>query len=283
MKLAHIILAHSKPLQLRRLIDSLQDESVKSFVHLDAKCNADEYDLPNEQGLEMITPRFDVSWGGFSQVMAIVSSIRCVLNSGEVYDYINLISGQDYPLKPVSAFKAFLEKNAGKIFMEFHLPGHAWVKEAIQRISKYHFTDFKFKGRYLLERIINTLIPARKIPKDFTIIGHSTWFTIDWESALYVVKFFDENPSFIRRFNYTWGADELLIQSVLFNSHLRSKIVNDNLRYIDWSEGKASPRILTMADAKNLRDTNCFFGRKFDMEIDQDIVDYLDTQALKVI
>lgn len=281
MKLAHIILAHSKPQQLKRLTDRLKDKSDKSFIHLDAKCNAADYHLVNEAGIEMITPRFDVSWGGFSQVLAIVSSIRYVLNSGHTYDYINLISGQDYPLKPVSVFKSFLTENTGKVFMEFHLPGHPWIKQAIQRISKYHLTDYKFKGKYFLERIINIITPVRKIPKDFIIVGHSTWFTIDWESALYVVKFFDENQSFIKRFNYTWGADELLIQSVLYNSILKYKIINNNLRYIDWSEGKASPKILTMADVQKLRETDCFFGRKFDLEIDQDIIDYLDTQVLK--
>jgi len=277
MKVAHIILVHNKPLQLKKLLKSLEHADCKAFVHLDRKCNFQDFAfLEKHSFVELISDRQNVTWGGFSIVKAIMASIRQIVKSPVKYDYINLISGQDYPLKSPEAFMSFLEKNPGKVFMEYHLPGHSWLEDAKERLSLYHLTDFKFKGSTRLERVINFLLPEQKMPKGFVFIGHSGWFTLDWASAAYVVDYFENNKSFIWKFKWSWGSDEILIQSILYNSPHQHKMVNNNLRYIDWSEGKVSPKILTMADREKLKTTDCFFGRKFDMNIDESILNYID-------
>jgi hypothetical protein len=277
MKVAHIILVHNKPLQLKRLLKSLENAKCKAFVHLDHKCNFQEFAFLKEHPfVELITDRQNVTWGGFSIVKAIMASIQQIIESTTRYDFINLISGQDYPLKSPEAFLSFLENNPGKVFMEYHLPEHPWLEEAKQRLSLYHLTDFNFKGSTRLERLVNFFLPAQKMPAGFVFIGHSGWFTLDWESAAYVVDYFENKRSFIWKFKWSWGSDEILIQSILYNSPYQHKLVNNNLRYIDWSEGKVSPKILTMADQKNLMTTDCFFGRKFDMNIDESILNCID-------
>ena len=55
------------------------------------------------------------------------------------------------------------------------------------------------------------------------------------------------------------------------------------MRYIDWSEKNARPKILTMLDKNALISSENFFGRKFDMDIDATILNYLDEQVLKTI
>jgi len=277
MKVAHIILVHNKPLQLKRLLQRLEHANAKAFVHLDRKCNLEDYAfLETHPFVDLISDRQNVTWGGFSIVKAIMAAILQIIKSPVKYDYINLISGQDYPLKSPEAFLSFLEKNPGKVFMEYHLPGHSWLEEAKERLSLYHLTDFKFKGSTRLERVINFFLPPQKMPAGFMFIGHSGWFTLDWESAAYVVDFFEKNKSFIWKFKWSWGSDEILIQSILYNSPHQHKMVNNNLRYIDWSEGNVSPKTLTIADQQKLLTTDCFFGRKFDMDIDENILNYLD-------
>ena len=277
MKVAHIILVHNKPLQLNRLLKSLEHENCKAFVHLDLKCNPVDFAFLKENPfVELVNDRQNVTWGGFSIVKAIMASIQQVIKSPLKFDYINLISGQDYPLKSPSAFLTFLEKNPAKVFMEFHLPGHPWLEEAKTKLSQYHLTDYKFKGSTRLERLINFILPRPKMPADFVFVGFSGWFTLERASAVYVVDYFSTHKKFIDKFKWTWGSDEILIQSIVYNSPFKDRMINDNLRYIDWSEGKASPKTLTMADQENLMATECFFGRKFDMNIDESILDYLD-------
>jgi len=277
MKVAHIILVHNKPLQLKRLLQRLEHANCKAFVHLDRKCKLQDFAyLERHPFVELVSDRQHVTWGGFSIVKAIMASIEQIVKSTVKYDYINLISGQDYPLKSPQAFLSFLEENPEKVFMEYHLPGHPWLEKGKQRLSLYHLTDFNFKGSTRLERVINFLLPPQKMPADFVFIGHSGWFTLDWESAAYVVDYFKNNKSFIWKFKWSWGSDEILIQSILYNSPYQHKLVNNNLRYIDWSEGNVSPKTLTMADQQKLMTTDCFFGRKFDINIDEDILNYID-------
>lgn len=43
------------------------------------------------------------------------------------------------------------------------------------------------------------------------------------------------------------------------------------MRMIDWGEDE-SPRVLSMDDLDSISDSKMMFGRKFDFEIDSDIV-----------
>jgi hypothetical protein len=53
-------------------------------------------------------------------------------------------------------------------------------------------------------------------------------------------------------------------------------MVNDNLRYIDWSEGKASPKTFTMNDLPILLHSDKLFARKFNADIDANILNEFD-------
>lgn len=84
-----------------------------------------------------------------------------------------------------------------------------------------------------------------------------------------------KNPNFLKRFNYTWGSDEFYFQSILLNSKFKDNCVNDCLRYIIWDGG--APFNLKMKDYENIKNNinNNLFARKFDENIDNDIIDKL--------
>ncbi|MES2457710.1 MAG: beta-1,6-N-acetylglucosaminyltransferase [Bacteroidota bacterium] len=277
MKIAHIILAHGNPHQLKRLVSALDNKDDMIFVHIDLKCNLDDFlFLRMVQSVVLLPKRFNVQWGGYSLVEATISAFQAVFASEFTFDYINLISGQDFPIKSSSEFRRFLFHNNGRNFMEFHLPGHPWIDEARLRIERYHFTDYKFKGSTFLEGVANSILPKKKLPSGFAIIGHSGWFTLTTAAISYILAFFDANKSFVRKFKFSWGSDEFLIQSILYNSSFKETIVNDNLRYIDWSEGKASPKLLTLLDKNDIDKSPAFFARKFNFIVDNQILEYLE-------
>ena len=83
---------------------------------------------------------------------------------------------------------------------------------------------------------------------------------------------------FINQFKNVWGSDEFFFQSILLNSELKSNCINDNLRYIDWSESEcSSPKTFGISDYDMIKnnDNNNLFARKFDENIDNDIIDKL--------
>jgi hypothetical protein len=177
------------------------------------------------------------------------------------------------------AMNLFLSKNQGKIFMEYYSVYTEWI-EAIPRLEKFHFTDFSFPGSTMLESLLNLVLPKRIPPKELSYVGKSQWFTITIEHIEFIVNFLDSNSHIKRFFALTWGSDEILFQSILFSSQYKDQMINNNLRYIDWSDGSASPKILTMSDVEHLKDSGKFFARKFDSNIDSDILNWIDDNLL---
>jgi hypothetical protein len=86
-----------------------------------------------------------------------------------------------------------------------------------------------------------------------------------------VVDFTNNNDNVMKRFKYTYVSDEIYFQTVLLNSMIAGDtIVNDNLRYIDWSSKKRGlPAFLDITDYEKIKLSNKIFARKFH-EVDSD-------------
>lgn len=281
MLVGHIIVAHKSPDQLKRLVNRLLHPSASVFIHIDKATDIRPFkNAINHGNVHFIKNRVKVNWGGFSQVEAFVNAMAECLMTLPALDYLNILSGQDYPIKSNADFLEHLSTNQGSVFMEFVNSDDKWLQEARRRVTQYHITDLKFFGQYKLEWLINKVMPVRKLPPDFELVGRSQWFTVDRESVLYILDVVKNKKSLVRCFRYSWGADELFFQSILYNSHLRYKLINDNLRYIDWSAQQSSPKVLTIKDADALLQTGGFFARKFDPAVDEHILDYIDENCL---
>lgn len=279
MRIAHLILTHSDPEHLQRMIKRLQHKKADFFIHVDLKTDINPFlHLENIGQVYFVRPRVKVFWGGYSIVEATLNGIDCILQTNKRYDYINLLSGQDYPIKDVYEIHDFFKKNVGKVFAEFQSIDNEWT-EAIPRIKKYFLTDTPYFGSNFLAKVMSAILPARKLPKGMVGYGRSQWFTMSVLHANHLVDYLLDYPEIQRFFKNTWGSDEFFFQTLIYNSDYKSDMVNDNLRYIDWSEGKASPKTLTIADAERLTNSGKLFARKFNSKVDSKILDYLDEQA----
>lgn len=279
MKLANLIMAHKNPAQLERLIRAMQHEDFLFFIHLDPRCDMAEFahlaGLPNVQ----FTPRrFRMRWASYHFTHAILECTRDVLASGADFDSLNLLSGQDYPIKPAQTIHDFFARHGSYSFMACEPEGSAWWQHATSRIEKYHSTYFNFRGQYLLQSLVNVVLPRRKFPLPYELYGSSdgSWWTMTRACATYLVRFVDEHPG-LRKFSiFTWGSDEFLLATILMNSPFRQFIINENYRYIDWSEGGANPKLLTPDDFPRLTHAHKLFARKLDLEQDPGLFDMLD-------
>jgi hypothetical protein len=92
-----------------------------------------------------------------------------------------------------------------------------------------------------------------------------------------MLAFLKGHPGVVRFFKYVWGADELIFSTVLYNSPYKDKI-EDNLVYIDWSEGVANPKLLTVGDFAALVASDKLFARKFDTEKDEAVMSRLEAR-----
>ena len=280
MKHIYLILVHENTVQLKRLIKTLSDFKSDIYLQIDLKSNLlifEEY--RNIPRLFFIKNRIKITWGGFSQVQGMVNSFKEIIPYANKDQYVSVISGQDYPLMNDDGMKKFLCENNGKAFMEF-FPIYTEWPEAIMRLENFHLTDFSFPGKFKIESLLNSFLPNRVPPKNFVYVGRSSWFTITVEHIIYIVEFLEMNRSFKRFFSLSWGCDEIIFQSILFNSKYKSQMSNNNLRYIDWTLGGARPKILSMKDADLIANSGKFFARKFDANFDSEILDWIDTNLL---
>jgi len=275
MRLAHFIICHINPDQVMRLVKALQHPEADIYIHVDKKVSIAPFlpiaELPN---VYFIQRRITVHWGGYSIVEATISGLRQILDTGIEYDYLNLLSGQEYPLMHADRIHGFFSGHPGRLFMNI-FPEEDKLTEYKYKLKQYYFAAINVRGKYTAEKIARILKP-RKFPDGFEPMGTSQWFTIPLECAAYVLTFLEENKKIANIFRYMWAPDEMVFQSVLYNSPYRKAITNDNMRYIDWSEGNPSPKILTMANARQLIQSGSLFARKFDMYTDSEILDYLD-------
>lgn len=287
MQICHLILAHKNPEQLKRLTQALTHPSCHIYVHLDKKADEAPYRdlLNNAPNVFFVKNRVKVYWGGFSIVMAVANAIEEIGASGISYDFINLISAQDYPIKSMQQLVNFLEAHKGKNFISYANQdddGKKWMEHSLPRFQEYHLNEFTFKGKYLAQRLINRLLPRRRFPSGWKMFGgnYSTWWILDANCAYYVARVLNTNKRLRRFLKFTWGSDEMIFITIIMNSHFAASVQNDIFRYIDWSEGKASPKTLTCADIDALQQPEHFFARKFDMEIDSTVLDLIDSRVL---
>jgi len=282
MRLAHLVLAHTNPRQLNRLIGRLTCADADFYIHVDLKTDIRPFLLLGKgaTNVHFVKERVSINWAGYSMVRATLNGLNTILASGKTYDYINLLSGQDYPLKSTEEIHRFLAENPGKVFMNTLSVEKEW-QEAIPRITQYHMQDAHFPGKHMALRVINTLIPRKKVPHALTPVGRSQWFTIPPACAAYITDYMDQHHELERFFKKCWAPDEMIFQTILYGSSYKKNMINDNLVYVDWSNGEASPKVLTIADAEKLDQSSKLFARKFNPEIDTEILDHLDKKQAK--
>ena len=279
MKIAHLILAHNNPEQLNRLVKKLQHPDADIYIHLDLKTDIAAFgSVFANNNTFVVNGRVKVYWGSYSIVQATLNGFKEILRAKKGYDYINILSTNDYPIKSADTIHQYFCRHPDKIFIEYFDEQSDWWKKIKTRVTKYHLTDYNFPGQYKIQNILNAFFPDRKPPAGLVFVGFSQWMTITEEAARYVLQYLINTPKVYKFFRLSWGADEVVIHTILYNSHLKDKMVNDNLRYIDWSEGKDSPKTLTIADKDAILASPKLYARKFDMAKEPGVLDFLDSR-----
>jgi hypothetical protein len=115
----------------------------------------------------------------------------------------------------------------------------------------------------------------RRIPGGLAPYGGGAYWCFARPLVDYVQRFVTTSRDYVRFFEHVLIPDELFFQTLIMNSPLRDSIVNDNLRYLDWSREPA-PAVLGVGDLDRMLRSDKLFARKFDETVDRDVLDRLD-------
>ncbi len=283
MKVIFFILMHKNPQQTLRLIQRLESSDSMFVVHVDRRAQRAIYhpieELATNCDRVYTAKRVPCYWGGFGIVAATLECVRTALRLNATFDYALLLSGQDYPIKPLRSIFAFLTAQPGKQFIEtFRLDRpnrwstHTDAGEAMNRISWYT----------LAVRSRRIHIPVRRqFPSGLTPYGGSQWWCLSRECLAYIDEYLSRNPQILRFFRNVYIPDESFFQTIISNSRFEHDVVSDDLHYSDWTTPPYPwPRILDASDFDSLRSSDKLFARKFDIARDESILDLVDREIL---
>lgn len=162
----YLVLFHRKNLILNRLLFQLKNNI---YIHpcKSLKLDADFLKSFNSAGVRITHKRFYGNWGAFGIVEATIEGMRQILNEHPECRHITLLSGDDFPIKPVSSFEDFLsDKQDFSLVHHWGFypydtmdndPTHPWHQGSFVqklRLSRYYFN--LFNTRYSVPPIENT-------------------------------------------------------------------------------------------------------------------------------
>lgn len=283
MKQAFLLIAHKNVEQIKQLIEFIADDKHHVYVHIDQKnddiFNQLKQSFKSFNSVFFLESRISINWGGISQVQVSLELLKKSIIGN--YDFYHLISGQDLFIKSKKEVISYLQMNKGKQFLEVKKNQDYW------RIKGYYlFSDSKY-GRMRLITIINHLlsklykkVPFRSNLKEYELYKGSNWFTLSGDCVRYILNYLEDNPKYIKEYKHTICADEHFFQTLVLNSPFKKSVVNDTLREIQW-EGGPNPRIYTINDYVFLCNSPSLFARKFDLDVDDEIVKRLYQQIKK--
>jgi len=274
MKTAILILAHKNIGQLELLISSLTPD-FDIYIHVDKKWDIPIDKLNEKHKGVCFFSQYDVGWGSSDIMLATISLLRKAHEKS--YNYYIFVSAQDLPLKSNRKIIMELEALEGASLIKYEkLPRKAWgLDGGFGRMYYYWENDARSTaGKYLMKiiRRIQKITGLKRtlFPMD-SYYGHSMWFTLSKDATKYVLDFIDTNPGYIRRMKYTTLIDEIWLGTIVLNSP--HKVINREVTLVDWSRGPEYPRIFRNDDFEFLKkETDYMFARKFDWNIDKDII-----------
>ncbi|PYE34170.1 core-2/I-Branching enzyme [Rhizobium sp. PP-F2F-G38] len=274
--IGYLILVHRFPDQFKRLFKAIYDPRNSYVVHVDKNSGAA---LETEiRGFLQQYPNAEVMeghaalWGGYSLVEAELRGMQHLLAMDRNWSHFINLSGQDFPLKTQSHIMAHLRAH----------PDREYIKVLDQK--KVRPDTMRRIGEFVIERggqIEQTLKMRPFIDGATPYIGNQ-WMIVSRAFCDFVCNDGRADPykDFYRN---TFIADEGFFQTVMMNTPVHGEIVNDDLRMIDWvADGdiKLRPRTYVRKDAAALKASHDFFARKFEQDVDGDILSILEAHLL---
>jgi core-2/I-Branching enzyme len=294
--LAYVVLAHTLPAQLARLVARLEHPDDLVLIHVDASVDIEPFQRELEPLLGggrvgFVKGRVVCRWGGPGHLMATLGAAHEALTSGHDFTHLVLLTGQDYPIRPTEEIREFLLSRPGESFLSWSLgKGHELPDEERWGNAHWHWNGsvwrlvqrhYRLPGRkYPLalppDRLRHRL-PSRKLPEGLTPAQGLAYWCLTREAISYCLDYARRRPDvglFLKR---SLVPDEFFFQSVLLSSELAPTLVNEDLRYLNWNSWH--PRTITTDDLEPMLASAKLFARKFDSTVDAGVMQQLDRRA----
>lgn len=278
MNLGFVIVAHDEPEAVSRLVDRLTSQGGIVALHWDARHPVDlsrrlRETLPASQAARVIAAeRIEVHWGLWTVVQATLNGLKALERSGGGLDYVTLLSGHDYPLRPLEQMRAFLADHAGIEHIECvdHEKGR-WVTDGLhdERWQYRHYFSWGthpwlFDRCWHLQRHLG--LRRKPLPGYKPHFG-SQWWTLSWPTLRKVLSA-SRQPEVRQFFRRTWVPDEMFFQTLVAKVVSPEKISGSGLNFYHFTP-QGTPLVFHSDQLDFLARQPHFFARKISPRADR--------------
>jgi hypothetical protein len=269
LRLAFAILAHDSFPQLVRLVERLTREGDVAIIHLDKRVPEARFrELRNDiealaRTVFFATERVRCEWSEFSLVQATLNMLRELSELGQEPDYVMLVSGADYPTKPLARLREFLTEANGADFIEA-VPmdrerwTNTWLLHERFRV-RHHFNVRTHHKLFLWSMgLQQKFAPARTFPNGLIPCLGSQWWTLSWRTIRRILAM-AEDRKLISFFQRVWVPDEVFFQSLAFA--YSENLAGGTLTFYKFTD-YGVPRIFTVVHFELLKRQPRFMARK---------------------
>jgi len=310
MRISFVLQTYRSPGQIGRLVEALDRDCSDSLIVV-----AHSGPLSGLAGLacrnriDHLLPAAPAR-GRFGLIDSYLCALRWLRRQPRAYDWIVLLSGQDYPIRPLPELRATLEQSVVDGYFHHFDPltenpdrsgPMAWPRRegADRYLFRYRFlTDELTTLERALLNIPRRLLgltrsyrlntsfglgvgrraDATPFSPAFRLYAGSYWHIIRRECAEAVLDFVDANPRTVEYFRQLVLPDECFIQTILLNDRA-FRVSAQDLRYFDFRGSRhGHARTLGPTDLDAAFASGCFFGRKFDDVLHPQVFDLLDAR-----
>lgn len=273
MATAYLILAHKLPRQVFRLAKRLSDGGGPVWLHVDRKSR--QLFEPFRRALDQldnvtVTSETSVAWGHASMLRVMMRGIDVLIRDHPEITHIKHLSGQDFPLRPPAEFDAFLARYRSASLLEhFAAPFAGWIAggEPGGGLDRVRFLHCRFG-----DRVRRTPI-SLPIPRGYQLFVGSALWCLCREHARFILE---RRGALYKRLRWAGHPDEMFFQTALANSPFAGDLVNNDYTFVKWQPDQPSPSVLESRDIYALRESGCWFARKFDDSVDAGVLDLIE-------
>ena len=287
MKQAIILLIHKDVKQAERLVNYFQGKC-DIFIHVDRESDITDSDIKKMKtmpGVIDVYHKYKIHWGGFSILKTVMFMLKRAIEYSD-FSYVHLLSGQDYPVKPLSLFLDKFDNDNEDHIACSHMPTPNADENTFRRFLFYFFldwfkpkTDDEIEYMWELSRKQEKWGIRRQIFRPFLhLYFGSCWFSLTKKSIIALLDYTKRKPTFYRKMRFTFAPEEIYINTVLINiDYPEKRLSNSNFRYIKWPKAGANhPIILKEENFEGLAKTDAFFARKVDREESSALLELVD-------
>lgn len=287
MRIAYLILCHKNFDQLEMLIRALDCQEDDFYIHVEKKVT--EYPIMKGDNIFYLedNSRISIKWASYEMIRATIRLIERCLQSDKLYDYIVLLSGQDYPIKSKEEIHEYFAENNHWNFIEIK-NDNGYYHKIYEKRNSIIYPAWMLRRNYwarAIKRIYiyitggNTYtfpILRRRNTTNLRLYYGSQWWALHRECLQWILTYIKTHPDIEKFFAHSMVPDECFFQTIFMASPYSGKR-KDKIVYMKWDGNH--PRVIDKATASFLvsQHNRFLFARKFDINTNKDALDLVST------